>query len=194
MRLNSDITGLLSSKAKIAILRYFFNPGFTATGRELARLCGISHTQVIKILKEFDDMNLAIYTRAGTSVLWRANIRSFAYLKLSGILEKKENYVPLEHLKIMLNGKLKIPGIERAIIFGSVAANKDIISSDIDLFVLVKDTKTAKTVGEKLADISIQCMYLYGNQLSPYIVTAGEYPQKKKLALFKNIEGGIKVI
>jgi predicted nucleotidyltransferase len=194
MRLNSDITGLLSSKAKIAVLKYFFNPGFSATGRELARLCGISHTQVIKILKEFESMNLATYTRAGASVVWRANTGSFAYLKLSGIMEKKENYVPLEHLKNTLKNELKKPGIERAVIFGSVAANKDTISSDIDLFVLVKDMKTAKATGENLADISLQCMELYGNPLSPHIVTVSEYQQKKGLALFKNIEGGIKVI
>ena len=194
MKINSDITGLLSSKAKLAVLKYFFNPGFTATGRELARLCGISHTQVIKILKEFDDMNLAVYTRAGTSVLWRANTKSFAYLKLSGIMEKKENYVPLEHLKIMLRDILKKTGTERAVIFGSVAANKDNISSDIDLFVLAKDMKNAKIIREKLADVSIKCMELYGNPLSPHIVTVNEYRQKRDLVLFKNMEGGIKII
>ena len=46
-------------------------PGFAMTGREVARLCGISHTMAIKILKEFEALNLAKNRLAGRSVVER---------------------------------------------------------------------------------------------------------------------------
>ena len=194
MRLNTDITGILASRAKLAVLKYLLNPGFTATGREFARLCGISHTQAIRILKEFEGMNLASYSRAGKSALWRVKTGSYAYLRLDRLLGKKESHVPLEYLKTMLKNGLKNRGVRRAEIFGSMAGKKERVSSDIALFILVKDAKAARKLEKTLEKMTFKCLELFGNQLSPYLLTEKEFAKKKKLALFKNIEGGINVI
>jgi predicted nucleotidyltransferase len=194
MKLNIDLSEIIASKAKIAVLKYLLNPGFSATGRELSRLCGISHTQVIKILKEFEDINLAVYARAGKSDLWRAKTGSYAYIQLNSMLGRKENFSPLEHLKAALKTGLKNKNVLKAVIFGSVAGKNEESSSDIDLFVLVKNAGNRELIQKKLDELNLICLEFYGNSLSPYVLTEKEYNAKSGTELVKNIDGGIEVI
>ena len=74
MKFNESILRAMSSPAKIKMLKRVLAPAFSMTGREAARLAGISHTLAIKILKEFKELNLTASSPAGKSVVWMEKI------------------------------------------------------------------------------------------------------------------------
>ena len=124
MRFNANIIMQMSSDAKVKILHYVLKDGFRMTGRELARICKVSHSMVIDTLKEFEEMNLVYNFRAGKSVVWMTKADSYAYMIAKKLYDKKEEYLPAEHLKTMLVGSLPKGIVKRAVLFGSVSRGK----------------------------------------------------------------------
>lgn len=194
MRFNTNIIMQMSSDAKVKILHYVLKEGFRMTGRELARICGISHSMAIDTLKEFEEINLVYNFRAGKSVVWMTKTESYAYLIAKKLYDKKEEYLPVEHLKTMLINSLPGKITKRAVLFGSVSKGEEKYNSDIDLFVMVDSAKNKKKMEEFLQDLSIKCGKLYGNVLGFYLLTENEFAARKNLAVIKNIEKGIKLI
>ena len=81
----------------------------------------------------------------------------------------------------------------KAVLFGSVARGDEEAGSDIDLFLLVNDDK-AKAQAQKQAEaLAEKCLELFGNALSPYILTLAEYKQPRNKKLIDNINGGITI-
>ncbi|MDI6689308.1 MAG: hypothetical protein QME54_02665 [Actinomycetota bacterium] len=74
-----------------------------------------------------------------------------------------------------------------------MASGGEEISSDIDLFILVK-SKQDKTKLEPFIDkLSNQCLILYGNRLAPYILTELELKKKENLPLISEVRKGIQI-
>lgn len=194
MRFNTNIIARISSDSKVKILRHVLSPGFRMTGRELARICGVSHSMAIDTLKEFESINLVHYFKAGTSAVWVTNTKSYIYSVAKKIYGKKENYLPVEHLKKTIIKALPEKIIKKAVLFGSVSRGTEKTSSDIDLFVLV-GTSAQKLKAEKiLENLSLKCIELYGNNLGFYLLTENELAKRKNLPVIKNINKGIKLI
>src|ERR1017187_10486592 len=169
MQFNTNIIMLMSSDAKVKILRHVINDGFRMTGRELARMCGISHSMAIDTLKEFEAMNLVYNFRAGKSVVWMTKPDSYTYSIAKKIYGKKEDYLPIEHLKTLIINSLPGKIAKRAVLFGSVSKGKENYNSDIDLFVLVEGAKEKKIMEKCLEGLNDKCMTLYGNVLGFYL-------------------------
>jgi predicted nucleotidyltransferase len=101
---------------------------------------------------------------------------------------------PLEHLKQTLSTNIPKELVKKVILYGSVAEGKSRVNSDIDLFILVKSQKEAKELTSHIDKLSNLCLSLYGNRLTPYILTEAQLEKKKKLPLLKEIEKGIQII
>jgi predicted nucleotidyltransferase len=194
MLLNKNLIEIFDSRAKLVVARYVVKPGFIMSGRELAKLCGISHSWVIKILKEFEDINFISSRRVGKTVLWTAKTNSYAYLAAEKLFGSRQMFMPVMHLKSMLREGLKKEPVKKAIIFGSVAEETEEADSDIDLFVLVEGATEKKRVEKALEGLSTKCGEVFGNGLHFYILTENEFKQKHSLAFLKNIEKGITII
>lgn len=193
MILNQNIIGHLSSQAKFKALKYILNPGFRMTGRELGRICGVSHTMADKMLKEFELINLVYGFRAGRSVIWQVNTKSFVYNAAKELYENKNDFIPVEYLKDMLLKELPADITKQAVLFGSVAKAAEKTSSDIDLFVLVKGNKEKEKMERMLEGISEKCVDLFGNVLGFYLLTEKELSEREDLAVIKEIHRGIKL-
>src|SRR3989344_1180229 len=79
---------VLGSKVKISIVRAllrFSDKSFTA--RELASFVNVSHTPVLKSLKDLDGMNLIEVEKHGTSKLIRLNKSSYLYEPLKYLFD-----------------------------------------------------------------------------------------------------------
>jgi predicted nucleotidyltransferase len=196
MRFNINLTELFDSPVKIKVIKYVIKPGFMMTGREVSRICGISASMAINILKEFEDVNLVSSRTAGKSVIWMPQPESYAYFVADRLFGDMTLYSPVEHLKRVLKdwSKTKNKFVERVVLFGSVSKGTENSSSDIDLFVLVNSRDHKEKTEKSLEEISINCVKLYGNVLNPYILTNKELQEKKDSQLIKNIEGGIKIL
>lgn len=194
MQFNTNIIAQISSEARVKVLSHILKDGFRMTGRELGRLCKISHSMTIDTLKEFEALNLVYNFRAGKSVVWMTKTGSYAYAIAKKTYGKKEDYLPIEHLKALVIGSLPVNITKRAVLFGSVSKGKEKYNSDIDLFVLVEGVKEKKAMEKHLEALNDKCLELYGNVLGYYLLTKNEMKARKNLAVIKNIEEGINLI
>jgi predicted nucleotidyltransferase len=194
MLLNKNLVEAFDSRAKMAVAKYIIKPGFMMSGRELAKLCGVSHSWAISILKEFEDINFISSRRVGKTVIWTAKTNSYAYYTAEKLFGSGQMFKPITQLKNMIKEGLKNEPVKKAVIFGSVAGETEEASSDIDLFVQTGTISEKKRVEKVLKGISTRCGEIFGNVLHFYILTANEFKQKRGLVLVKNIEKGITII
>lgn len=196
MKMNTNLTEIFDSPVKIKIIKYVIKQGFMMTGREVSRICGTSVSMAIKVLKEFEDINLVTSRRAGRSVVWTARHESYAYFVAERLFGEFGIFNPVEHLKRILKdwARLKNRYVDRVVIFGSVAEGTDTDSSDIDLFVQVRNGEHKKEIEKSLEEVADKCAKLYGNVLNPYIVTRNEAAHRKTNGILGNVEKGIKIL
>jgi predicted nucleotidyltransferase len=194
MLLNKNLVEFFDSRAKMAVARHIIKPGFMMSGREMAKLCGVSHSWVITLLKEFEEINFISSRRVGKTVIWTAKTNSYAYLAAEKLFGSQQLFKPITHLKSMIKDGLKNNPVKKAVIFGSVAEEAEDTDSDIDLFVLVESVKEKKKAEESLENLSGKCGEVFGNVLHFYILTESEFKQKSGLAIMKNIRKGITII
>ncbi|MDI6821267.1 MAG: nucleotidyltransferase domain-containing protein [Actinomycetota bacterium] len=159
---------------------------------ELASIVKVSHMTINRLMKELRALNLVTMERIGNANVWAVNRESYAYQVLSEIV-KKIAETPLEHLKKTILKNIPKTLVKEVILFGSIASGGEEISSDIDLFILVK-SKQDKTKLEPFIDkLSNQCLILYGNRLAPYILTELELKKKENLPLISEVRKGIQI-
>ena len=66
-------------------------------------------------------------------------------------------------------------------------------SSDIDIFILVKDIMDKEKLEPSIEKLSDICFEKYGNNLAPYVLTEREMKQKKNLKIISEINRGIQI-
>ncbi len=193
MILNKEISELIDAPVKIKLLRYILSRGFTMTGRELARISKASHTSVNRIMREFEAVSLVYPHKAGTAMVWNVNIESYAYEKLSKIMDEIIEK-PLKSFIDSIKKAFSKKKVLRIMLFGSIAVGKEKEGRDIDLFILVNNETGKKAIEPILKKLGVLCIRKYGNALMPYVLSEQEYKKKKGLKLIKDIEKGIKII
>jgi len=194
MLLNRNLVEVFDSRAKMAVAKYIIKPGFMMSGRELAKLCGVSHTWVTTLLKEFEEINFISSRRVGKTVVWTAKTNSYAYLTAEKLFGSQQMFTPIAYLKSMLKDALKSEPVKKAVIYGSVAEETEKADSDIDFFVLVDTAAEKKRVEKALEELSGKCGEVFGNVLHFYTLTGNEFKHKRHKALIKNIEKGVVII
>ncbi|MDI6892420.1 MAG: nucleotidyltransferase domain-containing protein [Actinomycetota bacterium] len=194
MRFHISLDKALNSRAKMKILKYLFGQEASMSEGELARIVRVSHMTINRLMKELQALNLVTMERIGNANVWTANKESYAYQVLSEIVKKiAEISPPLEHLKKTILKNTPKTLVREVILFGSIASGEEEISSDIDLFILVK-SKQDKTKLEPFIDkLSNQCLMLYGNRLAPYTLTELELEKKKNLPLISEVRKGVQI-
>ena len=183
----------LGSEGRVRVLLYLLRDRAPTSEREIARILGLSNTAVNKIMKDFYDINLVAPMRVGSAQAWRVNEGSYAYNAVTN-LKYLAGSPPLEDLKGKISETLHNYAIIKAVIFGSLAEGRELPSSDIDLFVLIEREDVRKVVLERLTKLTEKCMQLYGNSLSPTVMTEKEAGMHKNQKLVEAARKGISVI
>lgn len=194
MQFNISLDEILHSKAKMKILKQLFSEEVSMSERELASIVKVSHMTINRLMKELRALNLVSLEKAGNVNLWRVNRKSYAYQTLSQIIKGLgETLRPSEHLRNTILCNLPKTLIQRAVLFGSIASGQEEPNSDIDLFLLVKDKKTKDRIKPYIDKLFNLCLDLYGNRLSPYVLTEAELVKKQNLPLLSKIKNGIQL-
>ncbi len=180
MSFHNELDDLFGSKVKVKIIRAMFNfPTKAYTSRELARFIGVSHTPVLKSVKDLQNMNIVTIERHGTAHILRLNKKHHFYKIIESLFKEEKN--ALSALKKIFNN---IDNIDAIAIFGSTAKGEEKIESDIDLFVI---TKNKKEILDKIAEKQKEIFELFGKNTIPYIISPEEYKRKKNTPLIQNI-------
>lgn len=194
MKFHISILDVLTSKAKIKIIKFLLNHEASMSEREIASVLNVSHMSVNRTMRELDELNFVNFVTVGKAHLWRVNRKSYAFRVLSklikGVSDIKE---PLEDLKLIMLNNLPTALIKKVVLFGSIAKGSERSNSDIDVFILVKDKLRKKKLEPQIEKLSNFCLEAYGNRLAPYILTEQEMEQKKNLKIVSEINKGIQI-
>ena len=195
MQFQTSIEEIIGSKAKIKILKYLFGNQASMSENELAGIVKVSTMTINRLMKELREVNFVSMERVGNSNVWSVNKKSYAYSVLSGTMDEISQIpVPMDHLKLTISRNLPRTLARRVVLYGSVARGESRANSDIDLFILVKSEKEVQKIQSYLDKLSNVCLSLYGNRLSPYVLTEIQFRKRKNLAVFKEIDKGIQIV
>jgi len=194
MKFHISLFNVISSKTKVKIIRFLIDHEAFMSEREIASVLNVSHMSVNRTMRELADTNFVHFVKIGKAHLWRVNRKSYAYKVLSeiikGISSIKE---PLEDLKKTIMRNLPRTSIKKMILFGSITKGTESASSDIDIFILVKDIKSKEKLEPSIEKLSNICFEKYGNNLAPYVLTENEMKKKKNLKIISEINEGIQI-
>lgn len=183
------------SRAKQKVLGFLFGNYVPMSERELARVIGVSHASVNRIMRGFGEFDLVYSKRIGGATTWQVNHRGLAYKELEKYFKAvKVMALPREHLILLIRDSLSKHPVDRAVLFGLVAQGTERAGSDIDLFVLVRSKAAKQELAAPLETLACKCLELYGNPLEPYVLTEQEFKRPRNPALLKNVSKGITIL
>ena len=194
MKYHTSILDILNSKVKVKIIKFLLDHEASMSEREIASVLKVSHMSVNRTLRELSELNFVNFITVGKAHLWRVNRKSYAFQVLSKLVKGvSEIKLPLEDLKKTILKTLPKTLIKRVILFGSLVNGSERPDSDIDIFILVRNKQDKQRIETSLEKLSNKCIELYGNRLSPYVLTEREMKQRKMLKIISEIENGLQI-
>lgn len=178
----------LDSRAKMKLLKFIYGNYSPMSGREMAKVVGLSNATVSRVMRGFEEIDLVTPKKFGNVVTWVVNTESFSYNELKKAASMP---LPLEHLISTLRAELSRLPVKRAVLFGSIAHGRERPGSDIDLFIL---TAKKTDLRGKLDELNEKCLGLYGNPVMPYVLTEEEFKHPSNPSLVENIGKGIVIL
>ncbi len=194
MQFHLSPSNLLKSETKVKIIKFILKHEALMSEREIASVLKVSHMSVNRTMQELAAMNMVHYVTVGKAHLWKVNRKSYMYRQLEQLINSLEIVPdPLKELKKIILKHLPKVFIEKIILFGSIARAAEQSDSDIDLFILVKNDDNPKKIEEAIEKLSSECFEVFGNRLSPYILTQEQYKQKQGLNIVAEVHKGIQI-
>ncbi|MFH1782629.1 MAG: nucleotidyltransferase domain-containing protein [Candidatus Omnitrophota bacterium] len=186
MVIERSLDNILNSNSKIKVIRLFASrrEDFMASGREIARLIGITPPAAHTALKDLYNQDILKRDIIGRGHIYRLNINSRIVQNILIPVFKKEHSVK-EDIFNFLKEKVKQKGIKDRIIsiilYGSLQSGKTNEKSDVDIAIVTKDQIAKKEI-EKIfiEDISHKFYDYFGINLDSYIKTKDEFLMRLK--------------
>lgn len=189
------LVNAFDSRSKLILLRFVLGNYVAMSEREMAKVVGVSHTTVNRIMKVFYDLDLVFPRRVGNVTLWERNEDSLAFTELTKLLACINSLPsPREHLMKTIASHLDHPRVKKVVLFGSISVGRERSGSDIDLLVLTTDQVGRASVSKKIDELREVCLKNYGNSLSPIVLTENEIRKPTNKYLIENMEKGTVII
>ena len=148
MRYTHPLDDLLSSHARLRILRYLCAVGGEHTGREIARAIGMGETPTHRALRELADTLVVLYRVAGRAHYYRLNERHALVERVLRPLFAAERTQRDAAIAELL-AEVDVP-LDAALVYGSVARGEDTWRSDLDVLLVVPTADDARRTAERL--------------------------------------------
>lgn len=161
------LTALLSSKAKLGIIRCLYRgDALPIHVRELARTCECSLSAVQRELKRLIQAGLVLEKKDGNRTYLLANRDHPFAVELSSLVRKSDG------LATEIRTALGDSEAEIAFLFGSIAVGQENPTSDIDLMVI--GDLGLRDVVKRLSGLSERL----GRELNPHVFTPAEWSRR----------------
>ena len=191
MKVHHPLDKILNNEVKVKILRFLCKTGVEWSGRQLAKEIKVNPATCHKALRELNNERVLLLRSVGKSYLYRLNGENFIVSNLLKPLYERETKILKEIYKTIVESisSLMINNIVSIAIFGSVQKRKERPASDVDVLVLVGKEKDKVKTEKNFERVNENIIRKFGNAVSPYIQTVGEFKSKhkKNVALIKNI-------
>ncbi len=192
MKKRPSAADVLHQESQVRVLRFLMKSRTEYSGREIARMVGLSAPSTHEALKKLHDRGLVYFRGVSKMHLYKVNEDNYLVKNVFAPLFKAEKSVPNEINKLikrMLTSDKKKDRIVSLVVFGSRARGDETLFSDLDLCVIIKDKASVKAVGDDLHQLSGSLYRRFSIGLSPYPNTLADFKRKhaEKLAVIKNI-------
>lgn len=187
---NSDNIIIKSDNMKLELkIVDLLNREENFTIREIAKTLNEHYSFVHRVINRLSKENVVIKKQTGKAFVCSLNYdneKTSALLALSEIERKEEFYLKNKEIKLILQDFINTlkkdfkENIKLIVLFGSFAKNKAVKSSDIDIFLLVKN----KAPMDKI----VKDFYAkYGKEINVIMLTQQELRQQKEKEFVKEI-------
>lgn len=192
MKFTKPLDTILNTEAKTRILRFLCKTNAEWNGSQIAREIGITPAATHAALSALHREGVLELRNMGKTHVYNLKEGSFLVLSLLKPLFAKEDKI-MDVIIYMIKRKILSSKTKKEIVsvafFGSISVCQENPASDIDIAVVVENSK-AKVVIERLfEEVDINVSKEFGNTISPYINTRAEFKakQKKGLGVIKSI-------
>jgi len=172
MRFHKPLDHILGTRLKVAVLRCLAVDGLELNGRQIALSIGASPKPVNQALVQLTREGVLLQRNVGRTHLFRLNSENPLAKDLIMPLFRREADLLNEALREAVRD---IPGFLSAILYGSVARQKEEAFSDIDLLVVVENVTEAQAALEERA---VSFLQRYGNILSFTVLSLTEFRRR----------------
>lgn len=183
---NVGLDNILNTRTKIKILRLFLSrrEDFMASGREIARLIGLTPPTVHTALKELYNLEILKRDIIGKQHIYKLNSSNRTVRDILSPAFLKERSI-IEDIALFLIEKIRISGlldkIVSMILFGSLIKGGNHQKSDCDVAIIVKDAATKKQIENLCMNkIANEFSDYFGIHLDVYNKTLDEFHQRLK--------------
>ena len=198
MKIHNPLDKILNNEIKVRILRQLCKTEEESSGRQIAKEIKISPAACHKALQGLYQQRVLNFKNIGNTYLYSLNNKNIIVDTLIKPAFKQELRIPDIISSIIEKGlskKVK-QKIITAAVFGSVAKGKEKASSDIDLLIVIRDSKDKNEIENAISGISSKILNEFGNTISLYIQARKEFKTKynNKLPVILNILNSYKLV
>lgn len=168
--LRRPMDAVFAAPSHLALLRVLSETPHGASGRELARLAGLSHQASNDALARLEALGLVRRVGRGRTFLYTLNIEHALFTRLLRPLLEAERDFFQDILKTV--ERAVAPHCLSATIFGSVARGSEEPASDFDLLVVLRRERDRGRITRVLSDLTSALSRTKGIRLNPITFTA----------------------
>jgi predicted nucleotidyltransferase len=186
MILDKTLDGILNTGSKVKIIRLFISrrEDFMTSGRQIARLTGITAPAAHTALKELYNQDILKCDVIGREHIYRLNANNRIVKHILKPAFKKEQSLKRDifsFLRKRINRSKFKDKVLSVILYGSFESGSANEKSDVDIAVISKDKSSKRKIEQKfLDDISNQFYDYFGLHLDVYVNTKEEFAKKLK--------------
>jgi len=180
-----DVFHGLAATRVLRILSLF--PAKEFTGREMAVEASLAPSNAIAELNRLLEQGFVRRRVAGRSQLWSLDPDHTLGRRLRELFEFE--YGLSQDLRSRIaKAARRIPGLQRVVLFGSVARKEERPASDVDVLLLVTRQSDKKQAMAVMADLRRELRHRFGNRLQPILYSHAEWKRGKGRELVRSIE------
>lgn len=178
MVINKPLDELFSTWSDIAVMRVLKNYNTGLSGREIARLSGMTAKSAIRTLSRLEDLGVISRIRGGREHFFSLNRKHYLVQEIIlHILECEEKFRDAVYQEISRALKGKCNSVY---IFGSVARREEKVESDLDLCIVLDKEDQKEEIEELFEELRSELFIKYGVNASPFYITVSEFSAKAK--------------
>ncbi len=174
MIINNVLNQIFTSTSITLVLRELVIRKSGITGREVARLSGITHRSAIKALENLELLNLVKKQVAGRTYYFTINREHYLYKKAVEVIFNAEEQFPQELYSRICSRMGEL--CESIIVFGSVARKEETAGSDLDLCFVYRNK--LKDIEKEIQNLRYELHTYYGVVLAPLVISSSEFRKK----------------
>jgi predicted nucleotidyltransferase len=176
MIINDVLNFIFTSPAATAVMRELNLRRSGITGRETARLAGLTHKSALSILSNYERLKLVKRESAGRSYFFTLNRQHYIYKNIIEPVFNTEKGMASSLFKTISQKISRYA--ESIIVYGSVARGNESVESDLDICIIYNSEK--KKLEPELSNLRGDLYDTYGVTLAPFLISIQEFKKKAK--------------